>query len=316
MLQVFGLMMTSLATQYYQILLAQGVCTSIGMSAVYVPATACLAGWFDKRRGMAYGLATSGSSFGGVVLPIMISRLIPKVGFPWAMRSAAFLILALLIVANICVSSRVPPNPGLLTRKSLLGPFGDARLMLVNVGFLVMTLGVFVPINYIAVESLRHGLSYELSHYLVATMNAGSLFGRIFAGIVADVAGPYNTFVAVSTTAGVLVLALYIPAANSAAVFAFSVLFGFATGAYIALIAPLVVKISPLSESGYRIGLLFFLSSVSGLITNPIAGAIVERWHGDYTGMKIFSGVMLLSGTVLVFASRVLSTGWRLRVVY
>jgi hypothetical protein len=36
-LQTFGMMMTSVSTQYYQILLAQGVCTSIGMSAIYVP---------------------------------------------------------------------------------------------------------------------------------------------------------------------------------------------------------------------------------------------------------------------------------------
>lgn len=36
-LQVLGLMMTSLSTKYYQVLLAQGICTSIGMSAIYVP---------------------------------------------------------------------------------------------------------------------------------------------------------------------------------------------------------------------------------------------------------------------------------------
>lgn len=315
-LQVLGLMMTSISSEYYQIILAQGICTSLGMSAIYVPATACLAGWFDRRRGTAYGIATSGSSFGGVVLPIMISRLIPRVGFPVAMRAAAFLILGLLVLANLTVASRLPPDPSPVTRASLLRPFRDVRLMLVNVGFLLMTLGVFIPINYIAVESLRHGMSYELSHYLVATMNAGSLFGRIFSGIAADVAGPYNTFVSVSALAGVLVLAFYIPAASATAIFVFSVMFGFTTGAYIALLAPLVVKISPLSESGYRIGLLFCLSSVSGLVTNPIAGAIVERWHGDYTGMKIFSGVMLLSGTALVFASRLMSTGWRLRAVY
>ncbi|KAM3449422.1 hypothetical protein MY3296_006967 [Beauveria thailandica] len=65
--------------------------------------------------------------------------------------------------------------------------------------------------------------------------------------------------------------------------------------------APLVVKISPLKEAGYRIGLLFAMSSVSGLVTSPIGGAILEHWHGDYTGMKIYSGVMMLSGAALVF---------------
>jgi MFS family permease len=309
-------MMTSLSTRYYQILLSQGICTSLGMSAIYVPATALLAGWFDKKRGMAYGIATSGSSLGGVILPIMISRLIPQVGFPWAMRSSAFLVLGLLAIANMTVASRLPPDPKPMSRQAILGPFFDLKLMLVNVGFLLMTFGVFVPINYITVESLTHGVTFELSQYLIATMNAGSLFGRIFAGLVADFFGAYNTFISVSALAGVLVLALYIPASNSAAVFAFSVLFGFTTGAYIALLAPLVVKISPLSEAGYRIGLLFCLSSVSGLVTNPIAGTIIERWHGDYTGMKIFSGVMLLAGTALVLLARLLATGWRINAIF
>jgi MFS family permease len=39
--QVFGMMMTSLSTSYYQVLLAHGVCTSIGMSAIYVPGDDC-----------------------------------------------------------------------------------------------------------------------------------------------------------------------------------------------------------------------------------------------------------------------------------
>jgi hypothetical protein len=36
--------------------------------------------WFYKRRGLALGIVTSGSSVGGVVWPIMINNLIIKVG--------------------------------------------------------------------------------------------------------------------------------------------------------------------------------------------------------------------------------------------
>ncbi|ATY60936.1 Major facilitator superfamily general substrate transporter [Cordyceps militaris] len=315
-LEVVGLGLASLAKRYWQILLAQGLCAALGMSALYVPATALVAGWFDRRRGLAYGLATSGSSVGGVVLPLLLVRLVPRVGFPWALRAAALLVLALLLVANATVRARLPPRPAPLSRQVLLRPLRDARLMLVNAGFLLMTLGVFIPINYMAVEASARGLPAAQGHYLVATMNAGSLVGRIGAGMVADRAGAYNTFVAVSTLAGVLVLALYIPARGAAAVWTFSVLFGSTSGAYIALLAPLVVKISPLEESGYRIGLLFAMSSVSGLVTSPIGGAILERWGGDYTGMKIYSGAMMLSGAALVFVSRMMSTGWKVNAIF
>ena len=50
--------------------------------------------------------------------------------------------------------------------------------------------------------------------------------------------------------------------------------------------------------------------------TSPIGGAILERWHGDYTGMKIYSGVMMLSGAALVFVSRMMATEWKINAVF
>jgi nitrate/nitrite transporter NarK len=38
-LHVFGLMMTSLATKYYQFILAQGICSPIGASMIFYPGT-------------------------------------------------------------------------------------------------------------------------------------------------------------------------------------------------------------------------------------------------------------------------------------
>lgn len=36
-LHVFGLMMASISTQYYQVLLSQGVCSAIGVSLIFQP---------------------------------------------------------------------------------------------------------------------------------------------------------------------------------------------------------------------------------------------------------------------------------------
>lgn len=65
--------------------------------------------WFEKKRAFALGIAFSGSAFGGdlakpfhtlcvdltclagIIYPIMVTRLVADVGFPWAMRTVAFL---------------------------------------------------------------------------------------------------------------------------------------------------------------------------------------------------------------------------------
>lgn len=56
------------------------------------------------------GLVAAGSSIGGIILPVMVIKLIPQVGFGWAMRTCAFLIFALLIFANLTVRSRIAPT--------------------------------------------------------------------------------------------------------------------------------------------------------------------------------------------------------------
>lgn len=136
------------------------------------------------------------------------------------------------------------------------------------------------------------------------------------AGIGSDKIGSYNILVSACTLAGILVLALWIPATGNAAIIVFSALFGFASGAYVSLAASLVVQISPFPEIGYRTGLLFLFSSFGGLTTNPIAGAIISRDHGSYTGMKVFAGVFILTGSLFILAARFYNTGLVLRAKF
>ncbi|RMZ42099.1 monocarboxylate transporter [Aspergillus flavus] len=316
LLHVFGLMMTSISKRYYQILLSQGVCSAIGVAAIFQAAVSCIPSWFSKKRGAVYGIVSSGSSIGGVIFPIMISKLIRILGFPWTMRICALMILFLLIIANLTVRSRLPPNPRKLSKESLMRPFHESKTMLLIAGFFTLTFGIFVPMNYLVTAAMAEGMGRNLAEYLVAILNAGSLFGRLGAGVFADKIGSYNIFVVVTYIAGILVLALWIPASNNAGTIVFAVLFGFATGAYVALAPGLVVKLSPFAEIGYRTGLLFLFASISGLTTNPIAGAILQHSGGSYTGMKIFSGVLLIVGSTLVLGVRLRQTGLKLNAIF
>ncbi|KAE8140530.1 major facilitator superfamily domain-containing protein [Aspergillus pseudotamarii] len=276
----------------------------------------CIPSWFSKKRGAVYGIVSSGSSIGGVIFPIMISKLMNIIGFPWTMRICAFMILFLLVIATLTVKSRLPPNPRKLSKESLIRPFKESGMILLVAGFFILTFGIFVPMNYLVTAAMAGGMGRDLAEYLVAILNAGSLFGRLGAGIFADKIGSYNIFVVVTYIAGIIVLALWIPASSNAGTIVFAVLFGFATGAYVALAPGLVVKLSPFTEIGYRTGLLFLFASISGLTTNPIAGAILQHWDGVYTGMKIFSGVLLIVGSTLILGVRLHQTGLKLKAIF
>ena len=66
---IFGLMMASLSSEYYQFFLAQGICSAMGASALLFSATNCTGTWFSKRRALVFGIISSGASLGGVIVP-------------------------------------------------------------------------------------------------------------------------------------------------------------------------------------------------------------------------------------------------------
>lgn len=62
---VFGQMMLSLCTEYYQVFLAQAVCIGLGAGCLFVPSVAIISTYFQNTRiAVAMGLAASGSSLG------------------------------------------------------------------------------------------------------------------------------------------------------------------------------------------------------------------------------------------------------------
>lgn len=136
-------------------------------------ATSVIPGWFAKKRGTAYGIMSSGSSICGVIFPIMSQRLIPEVGFRWAMRKGAFVILFLLIIANLTIRSRLPPSPRPLSRSALTQPLREMKMLLVTAGFTLLTFGMYIPIDYLVVEGISNGIGTDLAQYLPAIMNAG-----------------------------------------------------------------------------------------------------------------------------------------------
>lgn len=49
-------------------------------------------------------------SLGGIVFPILVTRLIDEVGFHWAVRACGSLVLLLLIIANLTVKAYHHPH--------------------------------------------------------------------------------------------------------------------------------------------------------------------------------------------------------------
>ncbi|KAL8307086.1 hypothetical protein RB597_001231 [Gaeumannomyces tritici] len=309
---VFGLMMTSLCTEFWQFLLAQGIVSSIGSSAVFNACLPAVTSWFFRRRAAAFGIVAAGSSLAGTVLPIMIFNLIPRIGFPWTMRVLAFIVLALLSVTIATVKSRLPPQPKPLAVSEYLDGFKDPVYRLILAGSFLFFWGMFLPFTFIILQARHAGMDPALTPYLLPIINAVSIFGRILPGLAADRLGRFNVMVVITGLSAVFTLALWIPGATTAGIVAYAVIFGFVSGGFISMSPTLIAQISDIRKIGVRTGLAYGIQSFGALTGPPIAGALVSAMGGSYLGLQLFCGLTMGVGVLFFVAARYAYGGRRL----
>ncbi|KAF4589293.1 putative transporter MCH4 [Ophiocordyceps camponoti-floridani] len=309
---VFGLMMVSLSTKYYHFFLAQSIVSAAGSSAVFNCCMSSLVTWFMRRRAAAFGIMVSGSSVGGVVLPIMMTQLIRRIGFPWMMRVMAFIFLGLLLIACFTVKSRLPPRPRPFRALDYVESLKDIRMSVTVAGLFFFMWGMFLPFNYALVQAQAAGTSPALIPYLLPILNAVSIIGRIVPGIIADKIGRFNVMIIISFLSAIFCLAVWTPVNNTVGIIVFMIIFGFSSGGYIGLAPTLIAQISDISQIGTRVGTAFAIQSFGALTGSPIGGALVSARHGSYLGLQLFCGFALLIGCFIFVAARYIQAGFKM----
>lgn len=123
-------------------------------------------------------------------------------------------------------------------------------------------------------------------------------------------------FIIACALSGITEFAVWIPAKHSSVAIGFSIMFGFASGAFVGLSGALPVSVSPPTEMGYRLGVVFLAISIPSLTMAPIGGAIVQNSANGWLSVKIFGGAMSVAGSGIVLFSRLLYTDKKLLKVF
>lgn len=82
------------------------------MGFLQLPAIAAVSQYFDKKRAAALGVVMSGSSIGGIIIPIVLSKMLngSSLGFGWSVRVIGFLVIPFLAFAVVAIKPRLPPR--------------------------------------------------------------------------------------------------------------------------------------------------------------------------------------------------------------
>lgn len=271
---VFGHMMLSLCDEYWQVVLAQGICVGLGAGCLFVPSVSVLPTYFSSKIGLAIGIGSSGSSIGGIIYPIVIYRLIDRIGFAWSVRVMAFIALGTLLIPLAIMRMRVRPPKA---RDIIdLSAFTDATYMIFVMATLIGFAGLSIVLFYISYYALEQKiLDTRMSFYIIAIFNAASTFGRTVPNAMSDRVGPFNLIAPSAVTCGVLMLCM-IAVGSEAAIVILAILIGFFSGVFVAM-PPVcfVALIKDKSRIGTRIGMGFAMSAFGMLVGGPGGGGIL-----------------------------------------
>ncbi|KAM3428967.1 hypothetical protein MY4824_007917 [Beauveria thailandica] len=141
-----ALVAASFATTVSHLIVTQGILFAIGSSLSYCPCIAFLNDWFDRRKGMAYGIMWAGTGLSGSVLPFVLQYLLGEYGYQYTLRVSAIALVVITLPVVYFVKPRLP-----MSQSGAQGnPFNfrftlSQTFMLHQIANIFQALGFFLP---------------------------------------------------------------------------------------------------------------------------------------------------------------------------
>ncbi|EFR00807.1 hypothetical protein MGYG_03812 [Nannizzia gypsea CBS 118893] len=291
---------------YWQMMLVQGVLMGIVMGFLQFPAFAAVSQFFNKKRAAALGVVVSGSSIGGIIIPIALSKMLNSstLGFGWSVRIIGFLIMPFMLFACLTVKARLPSRSSTFW---IPAAYKEVKFIILIVSLFFMFVGMFTPLFFLPIYAVSRGMHPTLAGYLLAITNASSTFGRIIPGVLADKYGRLNIFSFGGVITGIVIFCMN-SATTNAVLIGYAITFGFVSGTIISG-ASAAFSLCPKDprDIGTYMGMGMSISSLGGLIGPPVNGAFVNR-YGGFFEVSMFSGSMCLFGGLIAFISKHFTT--------
>lgn len=318
-----GLAAASRTTSLPSLILTYGVLTGLGLSVVYVVAYATVTRWFDRRLGLAGGLASAGLGVGMLAVVPSATWLIARLGWrdallAIALGAAAVLLIAAALVRDDPTATTVEPPPDefggdtpTANRQPLRDQYADVKSIAVRPSFGLMVVGwvliygtLYVVLSHLVLHAVDVGLSRAAGATALALVGVTSALGRVGIGHLGDVTDRLRVFVGCSAAMGLSTLWLLV-AETTAAVYAFAVVFGLAYGGNGALLSPLTADLFGRENINAVFGLVSMAFAVSGLIAPSAAGA-------TYDALGTYDPAFLVTGSAAVVGAGAVAVAGRL----
>ena len=292
----------------------------VGNGAIFAPLVIYVTRWFDRRRGSALALISSGQYIAGVVWPSVFERGIALYGWPTTMLAYSAVVIVVILPLALLYLRPSPeahaihplstePRKG----ASVLGMPPNLVLSLICVASFFCCIPMAVPNGHLVAFCSDLGISPAHGAAMLSVLLACAFISRQFWGMLADRIGGLRAVMAGSACQAVAIGA-FLLTQNEIGLFAVSAAFGLGFSGIIPSYVVAIRELFPSSEASWRVPAFFFLGMGGMAFGSWLAGELYD--HFGFYAPAFAVGVFFNIANLLVIGFLVARQGGSQRLAY
>ncbi len=275
----------------------------LGNGGVYPPLLVYVSRWFERRRGAAIALISSGQYVAGVLWPSLFERGLTLIGWQTLMLCYAAVVLVLVLPATLLL--KPPPLAATLTRPLRAAPAApgsriagmrpNALQALICVAGFCCCIPMAVPSAHIVAFCGDIGIKPTHGAAMLSVMLGCAFLARQAWGALADRIGGLRT-VMVGSSCQAVAIACFLLTQDEAGLFAVAAAFGFGFSGIIPSYSVAIREHFPSAEASWRMPLTLF-TAMSGMAFGAwFAGALYDHfgYYAPAFGISVVFNVVNL----------------------
>ncbi len=259
----------------------------LGIGGINAPFYVYVSRWFDRRRGSALALISSGSFLAGAIWPSIFERIIAHAGWRQAMLYYAVVELILIVPAALIVLEPPPQTPHRAVAAATTRGTDTVLGWPPNLVFVLQAAAIFtccvpmaMPQAHLVAFCSDLGISPAHGAAMISVLLGMAFVSRQFWGALSDRVGGLYTMLAGSAcqTVG---LSLFLLTQNELGLFTVAATFGLGFSGLVPANILASRELFPVGEAYWRIPTLL-LCSGSGMAAGGWVGGVLYDYFGHY----------------------------------
>jgi MFS family permease len=309
-----GLWLLSQSTTIIQYIVIFGITMALANAfAGSMISSAVVSRWFTENRGKALGVAATGTSVGGILIPGLITFWLPDYGWRGAVENLAIVLIIIVLPVVLWSIRSWPADVGLQAQQEdgAGGSVGSAAQLGAkdivgnpNFWWLACSLGLLFS-TYTAILSNMTPYATQLGHQeaaasrLIMVVAVCGLLGKLLFGAAADKLGHKRALWIAQLLVAVGFVLLAIEPSYLLIVLA-CVSIGLAAGGMLPVWGAFIADIFGLQSYGRAFGMMAPIITLFVMVGFPLTGRLYDVTGSFSLCLWIFSGLMAVAAMLIV----------------